>query len=361
MINLTDYLDNIEAEEKERTSRRDIKSLLDGAKRAGLITSPGEAIAFKVAARRARAVAIEKSGGTPAAELGTMKSSWIHVTPEIAALWLKNNFNNRPVSQDTVNAYAREMKRGKWLPVHQGIAFNAKDELTDGQHRLLAIMKSGCTVLMLVTFGMPIKVQGTRMTGMDVVDRGKPRSVADQLKIQHHEKNGSVLAMLVNRLVNICTPERMRKLSVGEVLDVHDMLRESIDYVIEHRPRAHGLRQAGVLAAFALVLPLGERVKEMFSQLTSGQNLPEGSPLALLRAFLVSDEAILLTRGNDRALSELVLQTLWLEFHDKKVDTLELGTEGADYFRDVQKETVQKIAAIFAMPDEKPAEGRKAA
>ncbi len=151
--------------------------------------------------------------------------------------------------------------------------------------------------------------------------------------------------------MNICTPERTRKLSVGEVLDVHDLLRDEIDYVIEHRPRAHGLRQAGVLAAFAFAMPCGERVKEMYFELTSGANVKAGTPLALLRAFLVSDEAVLLGRGNDRALAELVLQTLWLEFHQHTVTTLQLSNEGADYFRALNRDLVTKVRAIFELPE----------
>lgn len=353
------------AEEAEASDKRhDLKTIIENAKKRGLITTAHEANALKIAVRKRLPSVIDKTGGTKACELVNVQSRWMDVTPAMAELWLQNNFNNRPVSKDTVTAYAREMKRGRWLPNHQGIAFDDQDELKDGQHRLLAIVKSGCTVRLMVTFGLPSKVKGTRMTGNDVVDRGKPRTVADQLKIQHGEKHGAVLSMLVNRLVNICTPERTRKLSVGEVLDVQDLLHDEIAYVIEHRPRAHGLRQAGVLAAFAFAMPCGERVKEMYYNLTTGTGIEPGTPgtpLAQLRAFLVSDEAILLSRGNDRALAELVLQTLMMEIQGRRMAALELSTEGADYFRGLQKKLVADIAAIFELPEDvKPGGAAKA-
>ena len=119
------------------------------AKARGLLQGPGEAPAFKVVLRK-KLAEIDKTAGVKAAELATMQSRWMDVTPAMAEMWLQHNFNNRPVSLDTVRAYAREMKRGKWLPNHQGIAFNDRDELNDGQHRLLAIVLSQCTVRLMV-------------------------------------------------------------------------------------------------------------------------------------------------------------------------------------------------------------------
>ena len=107
---------------------------------------------------------------------------WVLVAPKLAAEWLANNFVNRPLSDDTVEAYARDGKNGVWALTHQGMAFNDKDELIDGQHRLHGIIKSGVPELTMVTFGLPSKIEGAEMTTMDAVDRGKPRSVADQLK-----------------------------------------------------------------------------------------------------------------------------------------------------------------------------------
>jgi hypothetical protein len=49
---------------------------------------------------------------------------------------------NRPVSWNAVNNYAREMLYGNWVLTHQGIAFDHKGKLRDGQHRLYAIVEA---------------------------------------------------------------------------------------------------------------------------------------------------------------------------------------------------------------------------
>lgn len=381
MITLSDFLDGIEREALATEKRHDLQSIIERAKKRGLIQTAREETALTPAARRlvrkldAALPPLDRGAGEKATSLkGLLETKWIDVTPDMAEAWLKRNFNNRPVSQDTVRAYAREMQRGRWMPVHQGIAFDIEDNLVDGQHRLLAIIMSRRTVRLMVTFGLPSKVEGTRMVGMDVVDRGKTRSVADQLKIQHGISGGSVLAMICNRLAALCSPERTRRLSVGEVLDIHDAFRAGIDWMIENKPRAHGLKQAGVLAAFAFARHAEganwarDQLETYWHQLTSPeQELNPQWPIAHLRLFLTSEAAILLSRGNDRALAELVLHALMLQQRGHTLTQLTHGLEGAAYYRSCQPERVATIAGMFALPEVKPLKtteakkGRKAA
>ena len=82
-----------------------------------------------------------------------MHSSIVEVSPELAKEWLRSNTFNRKASQATVNRYAGDMKSGEWRLNHQGIAFDDQGILVDGQHRLLAVVKSCATVRMMVTWG----------------------------------------------------------------------------------------------------------------------------------------------------------------------------------------------------------------
>lgn len=78
----------------------------------------------------------------------------VEVTPAMASHWLETNRVNRAVRQGAVREYAIDMASGRWVFTHQGIAFDDAGELIDGQHRLLAIVQSGCTVRMVVTRGL---------------------------------------------------------------------------------------------------------------------------------------------------------------------------------------------------------------
>ena len=74
----------------------------------------------------------------------------VDITPELAEKWLSTNPNQRPVQDHHVQQLANEMKNENWRETHQGIAFNENGELTDGQHRLHAVIQSGKTVTMRV-------------------------------------------------------------------------------------------------------------------------------------------------------------------------------------------------------------------
>lgn len=356
-MNLNDFLDGL-AEETARTEKaHDIREIIARAKQKGLIQTGGDRAALTVAAKRLLGKnltglpALAKDAGALAAELAGVQTRWMDVTPAIAELWLKRNFNNRPMRQDTIRAYAREMKNGKWMPNHQGIAFNDRDELQDGQHRLSAVVMSGCTVRMMVTFGMPSKVKGTRMTGMDTVDRGATRSIADQLKIQHKIHGGSVISAICARLAGLCSPERTRRLSVGEVLDIQDLFSTGIEFVTSNRPKTHGLKQAGVLAAFAFAIEAKpEPVMTCWDNLMGDAEMEQDNPIAQLRKFLVSDEAILLRRGNDRALAELTLYVLQAAIAGERMKMLTTSCAGLEYFRALQPERVEKVRTMFELP-----------
>lgn len=234
---------------------------------------------------------------------------------------------------------------------HQGIAFNDRDELIDGQHRLSAIVMANVPVRMMVTFGLPSAVEGKKVTTMDAVDRGATRSVADQLTIQHGFKNASITAAICAAVASLCCGERTRRLSVAQTLEVFDEFRRSIEYVIGQRSKQDGLRTTGVLAGVAFAHAVEPKwVEEIFPKLNTGAGLKSGAPVALLREFVTSDEAKLFTRSLDRGLAELVLQALYCELAAKRISKLEPSLEGAHYFGARQKERAEKIAAMFKLP-----------
>lgn len=319
----------------------EIRRIVAKGKETGLILDPNAAVPVK-------------KNGVDIATGGALRSQWMEISPELAGRWLENNFRNRPLQPDVVQAYARDMRAGVWVATHQGVAFNDRDELIDGQHRLHAIVAAGITVRMMVTFGLPAKIEGSEMTTMDCVDRGRTRSVADQLKIQHGMKNGSIVAAVSASLAAICSSERTRRLSVGQTLEIYREFQTAVDAVISQRSKAWGLRSAGVLAGFAFAMTSGKdshsKIAAMYCQLVTGVGLHLGTAMHSLRAFLTSDDAKLLSRGTDRGIAELVLEAIRLELTKKPVTKLDLSTAGAEFFRARQGERVAKIAAMFALP-----------
>lgn len=332
MSSLTQY----RSLEKGQLDPEEIRRLVANSKASGLIIERGH-------------VKIAKNG-TPATAAGTVNSQWMDVTPAIAAHWLQNNVRNRPLADDTIIAYARDMRNGLWFETHQGLAFNDKDELIDGQHRLHAIIRAGVTLRTMVTFGLKSEIDGKECTTMDAVDRGRPRSVADQLRIQHGMKDGAKISMICASIANLCQSERTRRLSVGQTLEIYREFQPAIDWVIQIASKAPGLRAKGVQAACAFAVAADHKLKHLCHSIFTGTDLEPGTPLHQLRDFLVSDDAILLNRGSDRALADLVLEALHLHTIGAKVTHLEIGQNGRTYFQSLQKSHVKKVASMFELP-----------
>jgi hypothetical protein len=80
------------------------------------------------------------------------------VTPEIAAEWILRNVNGIAMRPATVASLVETMKAGKWeLKDGHDVTFDTFGDLIGGQHRVQAVIDSGCTVQMRVTIGMPVK------------------------------------------------------------------------------------------------------------------------------------------------------------------------------------------------------------
>lgn len=335
-----------------RPSAAEISKII--AHNSNLVKRPGEALPVV-------------KNGTPIAETlaPDLKVQEMLVTPEMARLWLKNNFRNRPVKEDVVKAYARDMQNGCWVFTHQGVAFNDRDELIDGQHRLMAIVMAGVPIRMMVTFGLPSKIDGKEATTMDAVDRGATRSVADQLRIQHGFEQGGTIAQMAVALGSLCFGERTRRLSVGQTLEVYRAFERPIIYCMDRRPKHHGLKQIGFWSAFAFALASEQAMEEQDSFVAdcvyvfaTGEKLVEGTPIALLREFAMSDEAKFFQRSMNRGIAELTLQALWLQFNGQMPAKLEMGLDGANYYRELQAERVKKIGDIFRLPKEAEPNGK---
>ncbi|MEU8903022.1 hypothetical protein [Streptomyces mirabilis] len=121
-----------------------------------------------------------------------MRMEVVHVSPELAARWLTQNTNNRPLSKNTVQQLADQIQRGEWQLTHQGIAFDEDDALIDGQHRLAAIVRAGLTVPLTVTQGVP-------RTAFTVMDTGRKRTGRDALALAG-EANATHLAAALRGL-----------------------------------------------------------------------------------------------------------------------------------------------------------------
>ena len=96
------------------------------------------------------------------------------VTPAIADNYLRFNVKNRKVSAKTLLFLSKQMTDDSFYENGESIIFDLNGNLVDGQHRLLAIIKSG------KSYTIPI-VTGVLPDSMATYDTGKNRTAADLL------------------------------------------------------------------------------------------------------------------------------------------------------------------------------------
>jgi hypothetical protein len=82
----------------------------------------------------------------------------VDVWPELAEYLLAQNTKNRPLRDKEVAAIARVMRAGEWMETGESIKVSTKGRLLDGQHRLSAIVRSGVTIRLPITFGVDDEV-----------------------------------------------------------------------------------------------------------------------------------------------------------------------------------------------------------
>lgn len=196
------------------------------------------------------------------------------ITPEVAQGYLARNKHNRAMRRGLVERYAESMKRGEWRATHQGIAFDASGYLLDGQHRLKAIIDSGCAVQMTVARDVET---GSQL----VMDDHAKRSASDALTLARQERVTQTEVAIIKCAVEFNSQVRsgVRYLTKQQLSDLVDVFRTPLDFVASHMTdKQRGVTaspvQAAVCLAWFYVHDL-ERLEE-FVRVIMGRSLPDG-------------------------------------------------------------------------------------
>lgn len=212
------------------------------------------------------------------------------MTPELAEKLLSNNQGNRPVSMANVENFARLMSEGLWR--YNGDTFRiAKDgTLLDGQHRLMAVVRSG------VTMPRAIIVRNLENETQATMDQGKKRSASDVLgmagfgngnqiqsvaRMVHDWKLGKRgIAELSKGSRMQMTPDEIRLWAIRD-----DNLRKAAVFSVRSGMRALCLQKASGTLWFLTNEADPDKCAEFFELLESGAGLEKGNPVLTVRNY----------------------------------------------------------------------------
>lgn len=205
----------------------------------------------------------------------------IHITPELAARWLKRNEKNRPLSGVLVARYQRQMPG--WKINGESIVFGSNGVLIDGQNRLEACARSSSGFTSVVVFGV-------EPDSFDTIDSGKSRTGADVLSILG-ETNTNILSAVLTwiwRYQNNCIGHNTKGPTSHErsrVLEQYPQIRDSMHFCRQNRgpltPSICGLLH------FLGSIHDREATEGFLTMVENGENIGKGDAAFALRGQLL--------------------------------------------------------------------------
>lgn len=222
------------------------------------------------------------------------------ITPEMAEKLIEEATNplNRPVSDNTVDEYADQMKKGKWRLNGESIIFSKEGLLLDGQHRLWACYKANKSFTIMVTRGVDKETFAT-------IDTGKKRSGSDALVI-HAKMNNISLKYTTNlsAAATLCIQIQKKLLKTKGSGSARVSRQDIIDFVEKHpdlltwveRSRVKKSWVSGYSAGLSAICYLasknGFEMKAMafMHGFVTGENLDGRSPIMALRNRLGTEK-----------------------------------------------------------------------
>jgi hypothetical protein len=205
-----------------------------------------------------------------------MKSEVMMVTPELAAEWLEHNTHNRIIRPRVVDKYAADMKAGRWLLTHQGIAFDEHNVLVDGQHRLMSVVQSGTPVKMMVTRGVSLVTQ-------IAVDDHSIRTVADALRLAEAYNVTSMHVAITHRMM-VGIQAVSRRASKQEIKAFLDKYFDGVDFAANvFAGQVRGITQAAVRAVLGRAYySVDSKVLKRFADVLTTGLMTEGEEAAIV-------------------------------------------------------------------------------
>lgn len=222
------------------------------------------------------------------------------ITPEVAAHILENfNERNRNLTDSTVEAYARDMTSSRWKYNGEAIKFSNAGQLTNGQHRLKACVRSGVHLVTDVLVGMdPDSILAE--------DTGKSRSVADVIGISTGVKETLSVPRL--RSVRNVIQHRRTRLTVSDFTDLKTEFGKGLELVNEMLTMRTGLGKAPVAAGLVIAAQAYPTIiAKMIENVLAG-NATTNAQKLLHRYVFVTDK-----REPEDVMTQKVLYAAYLE------------------------------------------------
>lgn len=239
-----------------------------------------------------------------------LNTSITTITPDQATGYLDTVRDNRNISQKHVRNLSDSLQDNRWMVNGESVKFATDDEgqsyLMDGQHRMLAIIKSGLPMTTVV-------IEGLDPLSFPSIDSGKRRSLSDVLSILDYAhpgvlaaglaiieryydqgigSGGASSASLANETAEALMnkrPDLTKSAALAARMTSTNTVSASITcamhYIFAHLPPKSA--QVGLVGEAAAILEQEEAADTFFVKLGRGLALTEDCPIRRFREVMI--------------------------------------------------------------------------
>lgn len=217
-----------------------------------------------------------------------IKTQNLTITPDRAAKMLTTIEINRPLSKNAVAAMVRDMQAGNWRLNGDAIRLDTEGHVLDGEHRLTACVQANTPFQTLMVTGLN---KDDRLT----IDRGRTRSVGDNLTIAYGVQGGKLVASAIRNMVIFARQDLAANPTVAEHVEIMQLHPKIVDSAVLTKGSSVG--RPSILAAIhyigSFVQDEPERADAFVSVFQTGLPDYEGDAAHMLREMLLRER----TRG----------------------------------------------------------------
>lgn len=210
------------------------------------------------------------------------------LTPELAALLLAKNPENRVLTQSTIDAYARDIEQNRYPLNGEPLIVSKEGELNDGQHRSMAVIQTQKPIKTMFVFGID---RETRTT----VDEGRARTAGDYYSMEGGLDANNVAAT-ASKIMQILTKGKLcsnasDKPTKQEILDFlrdnEDAIAHSVSQITGKSTSKLGGKSLLAAAHYMMKNRDPDDADFYISQLITGADLSARSPILAVREKLI--------------------------------------------------------------------------
>jgi hypothetical protein len=223
-----------------------------------------------------------------------MKANVETITPAKAKqLLLGSEEYQRNVSESHVAHLAKQMIDGKWRLNGETIVISTNDQVIDGQHRLLAVIRAARPVQMMVVYGVDRDCFHT-------LDTGKSRSPGNTMHIAGIKNAVTISGMLTFRWKYLKAEARGGSLNMwerpthGELVEYatinEQMVHSAVCAMTKVRKVIRGVNPSTLGGSYIVFCEKTDTVTcaEFYSKLALGEELNKNNPVLTLRNRLIN-------------------------------------------------------------------------